>query len=81
MIETIKKLKSVPTGKWFSVITSAGDVTEIVKELIDSNEQFIFSDNMNQFKRISEWKLNIPYGFITDHECHFNPYGGSMYQL
>lgn len=50
-----KSLKSVPTGKWFTVINKAGeDMTDIIKQLIDSHEQFEFSDDYKKFKRLDD---------------------------
>lgn len=55
-LETIKKLKALPTDKWFTVITKSGvNLTEIVKELIDNGEYtFELSDNHQQFRRLHD---------------------------
>lgn len=51
----IKNLKSVPVDKWFTVINKAGeDMTDIIKQLIDSHEQFEFSDDYQKFKRLDD---------------------------
>lgn len=54
--------------------------TEIM-ELIDAKEQFIISEDGKQFKRLCEWKLYVPYCYITDDLRHFNVSDGSVYQL
>lgn len=55
--ETIKKLKSVPTDKWYSVVNKAGvNLSELIKELIDSGEfTFELSDDYQRFRRLSDW--------------------------
>jgi len=60
MEENYKKLKLVPLNQWFSVVNKVGyDMTVEIKELIDSHEQFEFSDDMMKFKRLDDtflWK-------------------------
>lgn len=53
--ETIKKLRNVPIGDWYSVVNKSGvNMTELIKELIDSNEQFELSDDYKRFKRLDD---------------------------
>lgn len=52
MPENYKKLLKVPTGQWFSVINkSSEDMTDEIKQLIDGNEPFVFTDDYKRFKR------------------------------
>jgi hypothetical protein len=45
----------VPDSHWFSVTNKKGDdMTDIIKQLIDSNEPFTFSDDYKKFKRIED---------------------------
>lgn len=55
--ETIKKLKSLPTDKWYSVVNKAGiNLSELIKELIDSGEYtFELSECHQKFRRLSDW--------------------------
>lgn len=52
MPENYKKLLKVPIGQWFSVINKSNeDMTGEIKQLIDGNEPFVFTDYMKRFKR------------------------------
>jgi len=53
ILETIKKLRNLPFGEWFSVKNKAGeDLTNQIKELIDGGEQFELSNDYKRFKRL-----------------------------
>lgn len=60
IIEIVKNLKRVPLNKWFKVINKEGDdMTQVIKDLIDSREQFEFSDDYRYFRRLDDsWLLN-----------------------
>ena len=55
----IKKLITLPYNVWYNVKSKNGDdLTEIIKELIDSGEQFEFSNDYKKFRRLENifWK-------------------------
>jgi hypothetical protein len=53
---TIKKLKSVPTGQWFSVVNKAGvNLTNIICDLIDAGDHFQISSDWTKFKRLDDF--------------------------
>lgn len=61
MTELIKKLRSVPDGQWFSVVTKDGvDCTEIIKQLIDGGEHFTLSHDHKKFQRLDDFEIKKP---------------------
>lgn len=53
--DTARKLRSVPIDQWFSVINKSNeDMTPLLKDLIDNQEQFELSNDYKKFKRIDD---------------------------